>query len=219
MKLQVEDLRELLQRRQVVPLLAISRQSKVFDQRWMSDRELRGCGIGKATEAQRRFWLLGAEGLRADRNTGRIKFHGNEYWDNWMGSISAQRVVIRFDPANLWSGLHVFSTDNAYLGHATCQVKAGFLDVDAARTLSKKRSAWMKAQRAEPSPTWGELAAVLAALKGRFILSLKDIQGVRETFAAFRFEEVKTTYTIGAKGAQPERAEVLIANWDLRPTP
>ncbi len=60
-----------------------------------------------------------------------------------------------------------------------------------------------------------ELATSLGALKGRFILSLNDVQGVRETFAAFRFREVKTTYTIGAKGAQPERAEVLISNFVL----
>jgi hypothetical protein len=38
---------------------------------------------------------------------------------------------------------------------------------------------------------------------------------VRETFARFRFEEIKTTYTIGAKGAQPDRAELLITNWAL----
>ena len=61
-----------------------------------------------------------------------------------------------------------------------------------------------------------ELATALAALKGRFILSLNDVQGVRETFAGFRFEEVKTTYTIGAKGAQPERSELLISNWAIK---
>ena len=60
-----------------------------------------------------------------------------------------------------------------------------------------------------------ELATVLGALKGRFILSLNDVEGVRETFKAFRFREVKTTYTISAKGAAPERAEVLISNYDL----
>ena len=60
-----------------------------------------------------------------------------------------------------------------------------------------------------------ELATSLGALKGRFILSLNDVQGVRETFAGFRFQEVKTTYTIGAKGAQPERSEVLISNFAL----
>ncbi|MFC3179460.1 DNA adenine methylase [Cypionkella sinensis] len=60
-----------------------------------------------------------------------------------------------------------------------------------------------------------ELATVLGALKGRFILSLNDVEGVRETFKAFRFRDVKTTYTIAAKGAAPERAEVLISNYEL----
>lgn len=60
-----------------------------------------------------------------------------------------------------------------------------------------------------------ELAVVLAGLKGRFILSLNDVEGVRETFHGFKFQEVKTTYTIGGKGAQPERAEVLISNFGL----
>ena len=60
-----------------------------------------------------------------------------------------------------------------------------------------------------------ELATVLGALKGRFILSLNDVEGVRETFKSFRFREVQTTYTIAAKGAAPERAEVLISNYEL----
>ncbi|MEI6099456.1 MAG: DNA adenine methylase, partial [Alphaproteobacteria bacterium] len=60
-----------------------------------------------------------------------------------------------------------------------------------------------------------DLASQLAGLKGRFILSLNDVREVRETFARFRFEEIKTTYTIGAKGAQPDRAELLITNWAL----
>ena len=60
-----------------------------------------------------------------------------------------------------------------------------------------------------------ELAAALAVLKGRFILSLNDVQGVRKTFAAFLFREVKTTYTIGAKGAAQSVGEVLISNHPL----
>lgn len=60
-----------------------------------------------------------------------------------------------------------------------------------------------------------EMAESLAGLKGWFILSLNDVPGVRETFAAFRFQEVRNTYTIAAKGAAPERAEVLISNYPL----
>ncbi len=104
--------------------------------------------IQKATEAQRRLWLLGAEGLRADKNSGRIKFHGNEFWADWMHEIAGDRVIIRFDPADLWGGIHVYSADSAYLGHAPCLVKAGFFDMDEAREHARARSQWMKAEKA-----------------------------------------------------------------------
>lgn len=60
------------------------------------------------------------------------------------------------------------------------------------------------------------LADVLSAIKGRFIMSLNDVEGVRETFGRFNIAQIKTTYTIGLKSeARSERGEVLIANYDL----
>ena len=60
------------------------------------------------------------------------------------------------------------------------------------------------------------LADVLSAIKGRFIMSLNDVEGVRETFGRFNIGQIKTTYTIGLKSeARGERGEVLIANYDL----
>lgn len=59
---------------------------------------------------------------------------------------------------------------------------------------------------------FGRLAGLLDGLKGRFILSLNDTPGVRETFANFHIEAVKTRYSIsGAK--KQEAAEVLISNF------
>jgi DNA adenine methylase len=55
-----------------------------------------------------------------------------------------------------------------------------------------------------------EMAALLGSLKGRFILSLNDVPDVRQIFGQFDMEEVKTTYTIAARGAVPERAELII---------
>ncbi len=53
------------------------------------------------------------------------------------------------------------------------------------------------------------IAAQLAGIKGRFLLSLNDTPGVREVFAAFTIEEVRTTYQISG---QPKPArEVLIS--------
>lgn len=60
-----------------------------------------------------------------------------------------------------------------------------------------------------------ELASQLGALKGRFILSLNDLPEVRETFGAFQFREVRTSYSIAAKGVEHPRAELLISNWPL----
>jgi transposase InsO family protein len=105
--------------------------------------------IRKATEAQRRLWLLGAEGLRADTRTGMVRFQGNEFWEPWMTEFAGARLVIRFDPADLWSGVHVYAQDGAYLGHAECRLKVGFFDMDEARIHARARSAWLKAQKAE----------------------------------------------------------------------
>ena len=104
--------------------------------------------IRKATEAQRRLWLLGAEGLRAESKSGRIRFQGSEFWADWMHEIAGQRVIIRFDPAGFFDGLHIYSQDNAYLGHAPCLVKAGFFDMAEARTHARHRNAWMAAEKA-----------------------------------------------------------------------
>jgi len=103
--------------------------------------------IRKATEAQRRFWLLGAEGLRADTRTGHVAFQGNRYWAAWMNDIAGQRVVVRFDPADLWAGLHVYDRNNAYLGHAPALERTGFFDLEEAGVLARARRAWLKAER------------------------------------------------------------------------
>lgn len=104
--------------------------------------------IRKATEAQRRLWLMGAENIRADRHTGAVWFQENEFWADWMRVLAGQRVIIRFDPAAFWDGVHVYSADNAYMGHAACRQKVGFFDADEARAHARARSDWMRAERA-----------------------------------------------------------------------
>lgn len=61
---------------------------------------------------------------------------------------------------------------------------------------------------------FGRLAGLLGGLKGKFILSLNDTPGVRETFADFQIEAVKTRYSISGSSKQ-EAAEVLISNFKL----
>lgn len=56
-----------------------------------------------------------------------------------------------------------------------------------------------------------QMADVLAALQGRFILSLNDRPEVRETFSRFQIESVDVNYSINPS-ASGKRGEVLISN-------
>lgn len=116
--------------------------AEVFDESYSS------APIRKATEAQRRFWLMGAEGLRAAKLSGEITFQGNRFWEHWMQDIAGERVIIRFDPAALWDGIHIYSAENAYLGFAPCLAKVGFYDMDEARIHARARTTWLKAEKA-----------------------------------------------------------------------
>lgn len=56
-----------------------------------------------------------------------------------------------------------------------------------------------------------ELAARLAALKGRFIMSINDTPDIRRIFAAFHLEQVETTYSVGG-GARVKPARELLVS-------
>ena len=142
--------------------------------------------IKKATEAQRRMWLMGAEGLRGNATTGELRFQGNQYWAAWMHEIAGKRVIARFDPADLWDGLHVYSTENEYLGHAPARAKGGFLSIDEARRTSRDRAAWIKAERAAADAhrklTARELGADLNAAPVAATAPAVDAKVVRPVF-------------------------------------
>jgi DNA adenine methylase len=57
---------------------------------------------------------------------------------------------------------------------------------------------------------YAELAAVLEALQGRFIMTLNDVPAVRQTFAGFRMEPVALTYTVARKAGPKAAARELI---------
>ncbi|NEX47634.1 transposase [Rhodobacter sp. ETT8] len=103
--------------------------------------------ITKATEAQRRMWMMGAKGLKTHSRTGEVSLMGNKYWSSWMTELAGRAVVVRFDPADLWAGLHIYSQDNAYLGHAETFHRGGFFAMEDAKVLAKSKRAWLKAER------------------------------------------------------------------------
>jgi DNA adenine methylase len=55
-----------------------------------------------------------------------------------------------------------------------------------------------------------KMAALLAEIKGRFILSLNDVPEVRHAFAGFEIERVETTYTVHDRSPGKRVGEVII---------
>jgi len=103
--------------------------------------------IKKATDEQRRLWLLAAEGVRAASRDGVIKLLGNRYWDDTLAAHRGQPLITRFDPDNLHDGLHVYRLDGSYLCFADCIEAVGFADAAAARDHGRQRRQWMKSAK------------------------------------------------------------------------
>lgn len=123
----------------------------------------RNAPIRKATAEQRRLWLMGAEGVRAKQGNGELNLLGSRYWSEWMYRIAGQKVVARFDPDDLYAGLHVYDLDGQYLGHATCVEKGDFFGVADAREVARKRAQYLRAARAEAEAHRELSAAEIAA--------------------------------------------------------
>ncbi len=132
-----------------------TRQGRRSEVAWMRsfaevfDEAYAKAPIKKATAAQRRLWLLAAESIRADRNTGAVWLDDNEFWDDWMHEIAGQRVIARVDPANFWDGAHIYTAENAYLGFAPIRQKGQFFNADEARAHSRARNDWLRAEKAK----------------------------------------------------------------------
>ena len=121
--------------------------------------------VRRVTEAQRRLWLLAAEGVGVRRQDGTIHLFGNRYWADALADYRGKKVIVRFDPDALHDGVHVYRLDGVYLCAAECLEAAGFFDVTAAREHNAKRKAWLKAQKAmldaETPMTLDEVAEAL----------------------------------------------------------
>ena len=166
----LDEFREVLAREVEAHNARPARRSEVAFGRSFNDVFNEGyktAPIRRATDEQRRLWLLRAEGLRADGKNGELKLHGSRYWAEWMYRIAGQKIAARFDADNLHAGLHVYDLGGAYLGHAPCLEKGDFLGVEDARTLARKRGQFIRATRdqarAEKEFTAAEIAARLRA--------------------------------------------------------
>ncbi|HKJ94929.1 MAG TPA: transposase domain-containing protein, partial [Gammaproteobacteria bacterium] len=105
--------------------------------------------IRRATESQRKLWLLAAERVRADTESGAVRLGRgpqgeNRYWMERMPEYAGQQVVVRFDPQRLHESVHVYTTDGTYVGEAACTWRAGFNDTNVGRAYHRHRARWKK---------------------------------------------------------------------------
>lgn len=103
--------------------------------------------IRKATEDQRRLWLMGQEVKMLHRGHGQVKLHGNEYYSNWMAEHAGTQVVVRFDPEDLHAGVHIYDKSGEFMGYADCKQKVGFFDLTGAKDQARREAAIKRAER------------------------------------------------------------------------
>lgn len=143
-----------------------------FDQAF--NNSYRQSVIPRATEAQRRLWLLAAEAVPVKRDgtftmdAGAKTGEGrNRYFAPELQSIGEERkkIVVRFDPQNLHDSVHCYSLDGVYIAKATLWESAGFGDTEVARIYSKHRRQFIKSQKAAAKAERAmEMAAYLKKL-------------------------------------------------------
>ncbi|UWR67056.1 Mu transposase C-terminal domain-containing protein [Phaeobacter inhibens] len=104
--------------------------------------------IIKATEEQRHLWLMGQADGKLHKDSGKLTLHGNVYHCDWMSQEAGRKVIIRFNPEDLHSGVHLSALDGQYLGFAECQQKVGFFDLDGARSTARRNRQIVKAEKA-----------------------------------------------------------------------
>lgn len=112
--------------------------------------------IRRATEAQRRLWLLATEPIRASGkgeitlNAGRIVGErlANRYWSPELVDYAGKMLCARFDPQRLHEGAHIYTADGRYICFAACDKPEAFNDQVAARERARSRNIWMRNQKA-----------------------------------------------------------------------
>ncbi|MVO16827.1 transposase domain-containing protein [Parasedimentitalea huanghaiensis] len=103
--------------------------------------------IQKATEEQRRLWMMGQATAKLHKSSGQLTLHDNVYHCAWMSQEAGRKIIVRFDPEDLHSGVHIYGPEGGYLGFAECQQKIGFFDLEGARSTARRRRQIVKAEK------------------------------------------------------------------------
>ncbi|MCF6233285.1 MAG: Mu transposase C-terminal domain-containing protein [Rhodobacteraceae bacterium] len=104
--------------------------------------------IRPATEEQRRLWLMGQQVAKLNKDNGQLRLYNNYYHSDWMSQHPSKKIVARFDPENLHSGVYIYDADGAFMGFAECRQAVGFFDVTGAKELARRKSRIKRAEKA-----------------------------------------------------------------------
>ena len=125
-----------------------------FDQAF--DRSYAHAPIRKATDEQRRLWMLAAEAIQVQRDGtvtlnagGAVGMGRNRYSAPELLEYYRHKVVVRFDPQDLHGVVHVYTLDGRYIAPAACIEATAFGDTEAARSFNRARKQLLKAAKAQ----------------------------------------------------------------------
>ncbi len=104
--------------------------------------------IGKATPEQLRMAMLMPDEKRCNSKSGEIELYGNRYWTPALLEFAGKRVIVRFDPDDLHSEIHVYTRDGRYLLAAPIVEDVGFRDAAAGKARGRQIAEFKKATKA-----------------------------------------------------------------------
>ncbi|MXV99552.1 MAG: transposase, partial [Acidimicrobiaceae bacterium] len=140
-----------------------------FDAVWAA--EYSATVVRKLTPRQAGILLLAAEPSRVDRSgCVRIKagkgagLPGNRYHHETLVDRAGEKVTVRFDPADLHSGVQVYDKAGRWICHAPCLMPVGFNDAAAAKEYEAARKKRRKAAEAELA-AHRDMDALVAAMR------------------------------------------------------
>ncbi len=127
--------------------------------------------IRKATPEQLTMMLLQAEATRVSKHGtitlesgGKIASRSNRYYHECLSEYVGQKVVARFDPQGLHETVRIYTLTGLHLCNAECLEKVAFGDTQQAREHKRKRTQFVKANKAAAQAKQGMSALEAAAL-------------------------------------------------------
>jgi len=133
------------------------------------DQSFANSVLPKLPVTHRSIWHLSSVGIKAHATDGSLRFMKNRFHAEFMTQYAGKYLTIRFDPDAIKAGVHVYDTNDRFLGIADCVERTGFNDMDGAKKHAKAKGAVNRAVKAlaeaELSLTIPDLIAMRAPVE------------------------------------------------------